>query len=409
VTTVVMLSRGFYVMKVLPYVLALMRSSVRPRLQLRLPALMALAGTAVLAFAVSLAGVLWLRIAVYPRVLGPAPPAAAARASEAPGGSIAPGRPDAAPPSGSASSPIVTVTIPGVPPPTRLELDGMTRQPTRTVVGRSIGLEGVLAVSSPPDLGLGLFAGVSLLRTAVNRSVASTLRARAATSPAAVPTPPAASARASEPPAGGSAPNRPDAPPPSETADRSIATGALPGVRAPTAVELGFAKGELTRMVVGRWIGLEGVLAISAAPDLGPGLLRRAVTEDPKVANAAMYQQISRAEYKPLSGFTFLTLPGAVGVMSYSGSSWVVLLGMMLLTTLVLGTEAAFRRVFQNDFLCAVVGVAMANAIVQMNFPYLTAVFFVELWGTLGGLWLLSRIGARRILAAPPAPRTSPV
>jgi hypothetical protein len=172
---------------------------------------------------------------------------------------------------------------------------------------------------------------------------------------------------------------------------------------------LNFAKGELTRMVVGRWIGLEGVLAISAAPDLGLGLLRRAVTEDPKVANAAMYQQISRSEYKPLSGFTFLTLPGAVGVMSYSGSTWVVLLGMMLLTTLVLGTEAAFRRVFQNDFLCAVVGVAMANAIVQMNFPYLTAVFFVELWGTLGGLWLLSRIGARRILAAPPAPRTSPV
>jgi hypothetical protein len=118
--------------------------------------------------------------------------------------------------------------------------------------------------------------------------------------------------------------------------------------------------------------------------------------EDPRAGNAALYQQISRAKYQAQAGFTFLTLPGVVAVMSYSGSAWVVLLGMMFVTSIVLATEATFRRLFHNEFLCAVVGVAMANTLAQMNFPYLTVIFFLEMWVTLAGLWLMCFIGASR-------------
>jgi hypothetical protein len=251
VTTVTMLSRGFYLMKAMPYALALGRVAVRRRLRLRPVAVAALAVSAVAGFGVSLAGASWLRIGIYSNA--------------------------------------------------------------------------VLA---------GLADG-------------------------------------------------------SATTSRRPTTDPVPIITRPSPQEVRDGVDELKSMVVGRWVGLEGVLAVSASPVRSLGLWRMALAEDPGAGNAALFQKISRARYKPRAGFTFLTLPGVVAVMSYSGSHWVILLGMVLATAIVLGTEAAFRRLFQNDFLCAVVGVAMANALAQMNFPYLTVVFFLELWATLAVLWVL--------------------
>jgi hypothetical protein len=182
----------------------------------------------------------------------------------------------------------------------------------------------------------------------------------------------------------------------SATASGLTTTGLVPITRRPNSRDIRRSLDELKRMVVGRWIGLEGILAVSASPVLSVGLWGRALVEDPRAGNAALYQQISRAKYQAQAGFTFLTLPGVVAVMSYSGSAWVVLLGMMFVTSIVLATEATFRRLFHNEFLCAVVGVAMANTLAQMNFPYLTVIFFLEMWVTLAGLWLMCFIGASR-------------
>lgn len=177
----------------------------------------------------------------------------------------------------------------------------------------------------------------------------------------------------------------------------------------PGRARIGAAKNELGRMVIGRWIGLEGVLAVSSAQMRSMTLLKTAITEDPGTGNAALYQRLSRSKYKPRPDFTFLTVPGVVGVLWLSGSYWVVLLGMTLVTWAVLATEAISRRLMRNDLLCAVAGVAMANALVQMNFPYLTAVFFLELWAAMAGLWVLSVMGTRPVHAHRVAARTNPI
>ncbi|HEX7034916.1 MAG TPA: hypothetical protein VF210_04045 [Pseudomonadales bacterium] len=255
VTSAVMLSRGFYLMRTLPYALVFARPSLRRSFQLSRVVVPTLAVATVLGFVISLAGASWLRLTVFPPMVTPGQPAQAG-APQAP----------------------------------------------------------------PADAGVG------------------------------------------------------------------------PTGRIPSAAEVRAAIREIGTMVVGRWIGLEGILAISASHQQGLGLFVAGLMEDPRSGTEALFQRISKAEYKELEGFTFMTLPGIVAVLAYSGSPVIIFAGMFLAGIVVLLTERAFRHAFDNDLLCAVVGVFMANAIVQMNFPYLTAVFFIEMWGSLLILWILCRL-----------------
>ena len=160
----------------------------------------------------------------------------------------------------------------------------------------------------------------------------------------------------------------------------------------PEAYRRRFMTVQVRHMVLGRWIGLEGMLAVSAFPERSLSLWWRAMREDPNAGNSALYQRIARARYEPNEGVTFLTVPGVIGAMAYSGSHTVLAITLICISALLIATEALARRLFENEFLCAVVGVAGAYTLTQMNFPYLTGVFCVELWGTL----LLLHVASRR-------------
>ena len=140
---------------------------------------------------------------------------------------------------------------------------------------------------------------------------------------------------------------------------------------------------QVCSLFVGRWIGLEGVGAVSSYKALGPSLLRDGLREDPGHGVSSIYQRISQSLYKPLNSFVFLTIPGIVAVLDYSGSLGVVFLGMVLATMLLLGTELVASRLICNPFFLSLVGISLANALCQMNFPYLAAVFFIEQWGAI--------------------------
>ena len=140
-----------------------------------------------------------------------------------------------------------------------------------------------------------------------------------------------------------------------------------------------------------RWVGLEGVLAVSSHSPLGTSLLVQGITENPRRGNQAIYQQLAGSPYRSSPTFTFLTIAGPVGVLSYAGSTLVIVLGMSLLTIVLLGTEGAICRSTGNPFLTSVAGLAMANVVQQINFPYLALVFFDELWVTVAGIALISR------------------
>ncbi len=154
---------------------------------------------------------------------------------------------------------------------------------------------------------------------------------------------------------------------------------------------------QIAFLFIHRWIGLEGVLAVSAYPDKGLQLLEEGVLENPKLGVDTLFQRIAETNYVALKDFTFLTLAGASAVLYYSGSTIIVLVGMALLASLLLLTEVLVRRTTNNPFVAAVAGIAMAYTVTQLTFPYLAAVFFVELWFTLAAIALLERVGGRGV------------
>lgn len=149
--------------------------------------------------------------------------------------------------------------------------------------------------------------------------------------------------------------------------------------------------GQLSKLFVDRWIGIESVLAVSSSAQVGFPLLAEALREDPKKGSAGMYQIISNSGAVISDRFTFGSLPGVVGVLFYSGSFAIVLCGMMLVTMLMVATERAALRFTGNQFLASVMALGLANVVCQINFPYITAVYIAQLWVAIAFVWLLQR------------------
>jgi hypothetical protein len=144
---------------------------------------------------------------------------------------------------------------------------------------------------------------------------------------------------------------------------------------------------QLSRLFVDRWIGIEGVLAVSSYPRIGFPLFIEALREDPK--GGTLYQTIAKSGATISKRFTFGTLPGIAGVLFYSGSFAVVLCGTMLITILMLATEYAALRFTSNQFFTSIMALGMANVACQVTFPYLAAVYITQLWVAIAFVWML--------------------
>jgi hypothetical protein len=161
-----------------------------------------------------------------------------------------------------------------------------------------------------------------------------------------------------------------------------IATGGEPSAR-----QIRATVGEVAGLFITRWIGLEGIMAVTSFDERGAALFRKALHEDPRLGADSIYQRAAGNPYPKLSGFRFLTLPGVMAVLSYADSAWLVFGGMMAITLLVLAVDVVANRVMRNVFVSSVIGVGLSNIVAQMNFPYLYATFLVELAATLVVLW----------------------
>ncbi|CAI8979529.1 O-antigen polymerase [Pseudomonas sp. IT-P258] len=152
---------------------------------------------------------------------------------------------------------------------------------------------------------------------------------------------------------------------------------------------------ELSKLIVDRWIGAEGVLAVTSENHLDLDLFMRGLREDPAQGTQAIYQRISNAQYERLENFTFMTIPGPIAVLYYSGNYLVLFAGMALLFFLGYSIELAAKRLLSNVMTSATIGVAMAYLIVQINFPRAFLFFVIEITAFLIGLivlrWILNK------------------
>jgi hypothetical protein len=151
------------------------------------------------------------------------------------------------------------------------------------------------------------------------------------------------------------------------------------------STRVAFMVHQIFTLFTDRWTGLEGVMAVSAYDGDRWSLFRTALHESPSNGQRGKYQLIARANlvYANYPGFTFLSLPGVVGILDYSGSLAVVLLGMALITAVLLTLERLTVHFTNNPYLAAVSGVAMANELTEASFPYLLGTFFVLLVASL--------------------------
>ena len=150
---------------------------------------------------------------------------------------------------------------------------------------------------------------------------------------------------------------------------------------------------QLPLLVTQRWVGLEAVLAVSSHPHIGMELFKKALAESPKEGQGSIYQKIAGSRYEQATGFTFLTLAGIIGFLSYAGSIAVVMLGMCAVTIAVHGIDFAAWRLTHNPFLVSVSGLAIANVLCQMNYPYLVMIFFIQVLVALIFVWLIQTPG----------------
>lgn len=125
----------------------------------------------------------------------------------------------------------------------------------------------------------------------------------------------------------------------------------------------------LLQLSVDRWIGLEGLMAVQAYPGKDPALLRRGFLEKPAIGKPDIYQSISKSVYLKSDGtkFRFASLPGGPAFLYYSNSLWIVALGMVIFTFLVLLVELLIRTLTRNPILCSLYGVVMASTAVQFG------------------------------------------
>lgn len=145
---------------------------------------------------------------------------------------------------------------------------------------------------------------------------------------------------------------------------------------------------ELTLLLVNRWIGLEGVMAISSSDQLGMPLLFAILKERPDAGTNAIYQRISHSHYQQLRDFVFLTLPGPAAIFFSTGNLLILSLGMMLLIFAGYAIERVAELWTMNPVASSITGCALAFLVSNMNFPHTLFYFTLLLCCALGFITL---------------------
>ncbi len=155
----------------------------------------------------------------------------------------------------------------------------------------------------------------------------------------------------------------------------------------------------ISALVVDRWIGLEGVMAVSAYPEKSSALLFDAAKEKREIGKTTKFQEISNSHYRwtDASNWQFASLPGAAAFLYFSGSLWVVLIGMATFAFLLQLSEQWVFALTSNPLLCSLFGLTLANTIAQFGIAPRQDIPFYSM--ILGFVLLVSVVQSDRVYA----------
>ena len=122
------------------------------------------------------------------------------------------------------------------------------------------------------------------------------------------------------------------------------------------------------QIFVNRWIGLEGIMAVSSYSHQGVDLLIAGVLEGRKNGSVDLYQKISQSGYQiPDLNYQFSTLPGIIAFAFYSGSLVLVFVTVLLFTCVAFIFERVVFTLTKNPIYCSIVGALIASGIAQFG------------------------------------------
>ncbi|WP_397412564.1 hypothetical protein [Polaromonas sp.] len=147
-----------------------------------------------------------------------------------------------------------------------------------------------------------------------------------------------------------------------------------------------------SQLLVDRWVGLEGVMAVQSYGAKGSALLLEGIAEKREIGKVPLYQEICRSHYRLMDAKTwqFGSLPGASAFLYYSGSVWIVMLGMAVLSLVLLVLERFVYALTRNPILCALLGFNLANFVAQLGMtPRQDLPSYAMMFGGVLAIWLV--------------------
>ena len=122
-------------------------------------------------------------------------------------------------------------------------------------------------------------------------------------------------------------------------------------------------------LIVDRWVGVEGVMSLNGYEAKDLRLLRDAFFEVRAEGKPLLYESISNSHYQKIdrTKYQFASIPGPVAFFYYSGINWIVFAGVFVLGFFVLSIEHVVYLVSKNPFMCAIVGMMVANNAAQFG------------------------------------------
>ncbi len=118
-----------------------------------------------------------------------------------------------------------------------------------------------------------------------------------------------------------------------------------------------------------RWLGLEGVMAVTACPEKNISLLAAGLTVKRTLSQASMYERICGSDYQGMdtNKHQFGRIPGPIAFFYFSGRIWTVIAGVFALGLLVLFLESAVWGLTRNPLMCSLLGMMFANNAAQFG------------------------------------------
>jgi len=144
-------------------------------------------------------------------------------------------------------------------------------------------------------------------------------------------------------------------------------------------------------LFIDRWVGIEGVMAVSSYPGRGWGLWKEAWNEKFKNSGTSLYDLKIIESYvgHDLSEHHFVSLPGLLAFLFYPGSFWFLFFSMLLMGGLGATIDFFVYKVGQNPVLCSLLAQVVAYRYAHFGYaPGHSYVLFAAIFLNLSLIYL---------------------